>query len=630
MASETTDGSAAADREDATDSAGLRAALSEALRRGSTPPDLVREAGGALGEHVAADCVGYSEADASGEIFTVTHEWSKLSDFSVLGRHRLEEFGPEMVAALRMGQVVAFADVAEAPETAAHLRAFQAQGFKSFVAAPILKEAALAGTFFVLSRRPRAWSAAEIALIVEVGERIWAALDAQRAVAARLESEAQLRQALKAAAAGTFHVWTQADRAPLVSEGARELFGFAPDEAPAMADFLARVHDDDRAAVLDAIERSVATRSGHDIEYRVIRPDGSAVWLVSRAEFTEAWPDGAGVLRGVIMDVTERKRGEEALRRERTLLRTIIDSIPVMLTLYDPEVNMLLLNSAFERLTGWSSDDAAAASIMEEIYPDPDYRAEVQSFMDAAEGWMDIEMRTRDGGRLESSWSNVRLADGRRIGIGLDISERKSAERQRELLIAELDHRVKNTLSLVQALAQQSFRGLPAATPAKRSFEGRLAALAAAHDLLTETAWSGARLTDLADAVLRAACARTDAVRIEGPAVLLPPKQAVTLVMALHELATNATKYGALSVDGGAVRLAWTISAAGDHCAFDLEWIERGGPPATAPERKGFGVRMIERALAAEFQGAVRADFAEAGFELRLTGRLRAAQGVSR
>ena len=169
--------------------------------------------------------------------------------------------------------------------------------------------------------------------------------------------------------------------------------------------------------------------------------------------------------------------------------------------------------------------------------------------------------------------------------------------------------------------------GLPAATPAKRSFEGRLAALAAAHDLLTETAWSAARLTDLAEAVLRATCPRREAFRIEGPAVLLTPKQAVTLVMALHELATNAAKYGALSVDGGSVRLAWTVAPEDDR-ALELEWIERGGPPATAPETKGFGVRMIERSLSAEFRGAVRADFAPEGFELRLTGRLRGAQGL--
>lgn len=131
-----------------------------------------------------------------------------------------------------------------------------------------------------------------------------------------------------------------------------------------------------------------------------------------------------------IIDMTERKSMERALQEERELLTRIFESIPVMLTVYDPAVRMLKVNSQFANLLGWSSDELAGISVMEACYPDPGYRAKVQQFMDASEPgeWMDIQMRTRQGHLLETSWSNIRLSNDMQVGIGIDISERKRYE----------------------------------------------------------------------------------------------------------------------------------------------------------------------------------------------------------
>jgi PAS domain S-box-containing protein len=242
-------------------------------------------------------------------------------------------------------------------------------------------------------------------------------------------------------------------------------------------------------------------------------------------------------------------------------------------------------------------------------------------------GW---EARFR---RSDGAWLWVRAhcaprvdADGSvqgYVGMAVDVTESRRAEaelreseRHLRLMVDELNHRVKNTLAIVQGLAQQSFRGGGVPAGVRDSFEGRLAALAAAHDLLTRRNWEGAELNDLVVAVVAAHC--DGRVAIAGPPVRLPPKLAVTLALALHELCTNATKYGALSVPGGRVAVAWT--RAGDRLA--LRWEEKGGPPVAPPGRRGFGTRMIERALAGEEGGGARLDFRPEGLVCEIGANL--------
>jgi two-component sensor histidine kinase len=194
------------------------------------------------------------------------------------------------------------------------------------------------------------------------------------------------------------------------------------------------------------------------------------------------------------------------------------------------------------------------------------------------------------------------------IGVNIDVTEREEAAAQREFLLAEMSHRVKNTLAVVQAIARQTFKRAETAE-AGRAFEGRLAALAATHDLLTRDSWDSAPLSRLAADALRADDERAARVAVSGPEVLLPPKQAVSLTLALHELFTNAMKYGALSNDGGCVALAWQAGKG----ALRLAWTESDGPPVTAPRHRGFGSVLIERALAHDCDAIVTLDYPPAG-----------------
>ncbi len=251
-------------------------------------------------------------------------------------------------------------------------------------------------------------------------------------------------------------------RVTYVSAGVERLLGVRPAEALADANAIyGLVHEDDRARVADAELTALHGLTPFDCEFRSWTRSGGLIWLHARSA-PRRLPTGETVWEGIVLDVTDRKRAEEALHRERELLQTIIDKIPVMLTVYEPDAKVLRLNPAFERAVGWSARDAAGVSLMEACYPDPAYRERVREFMQSCrDGWMDLRMRTRDGRDLETSWANVRLSSGTQVGIGLDITDRKryeealkDADRRKDEFLAMLAHELRNPLAPIRTAAQ--------------------------------------------------------------------------------------------------------------------------------------------------------------------------------
>ncbi len=179
------------------------------------------------------------------------------------------------------------------------------------------------------------------------------------------------------------------------------------------------------------------------------------------------------------------------------------------------------------------------------------------------------------------------------------------------MLVNELNHRVKNMLAIIQSIAQQSFKGNEMAA-SRAAFEGRLVALSAAHYILNETTQNSASLRHVIAAAVRPFYTEGDRLSICGPDLALPAGTAVALSMAVHELATNATKYGALSNNDGQVSIRWTINDE-PRRRMNLVWGETNGPSVVKPSRRGFGSRMIERVLASELNGSVTVDFRPEG-----------------
>ena len=239
----------------------------------------------------------------------------------------------------------------------------------------------------------------------------------------------------------------------------------------------------------------------------------------------------------------------------------------------------------------------------------------------AERGDYDIEYRVRTPAG-EERWLHIRgqtfygpdSAPLSMAGVSIDVTERKRGEEQRRLLAEELTHRVKNSMATMQSIAHQTLRNAATLDGARETLDARLASLAAAHDVLTRESWVGATLGEIVEGALQPF--RNGAARrftIAGPQVWLSPRASLAFVMALHELATNAVKYGALSNDVGRIVLDWGLDEDRPSARLWLRWEEHGGPPVAKPARSGFGSRMIERALAMELGDTASVEYRPGG-----------------
>ena len=313
-----------------------------------------------------------------------------------------------------------------------------------------------------------------------------------------------------------------------------------------------------------------------------------------------------------------REIAAEDLRQSEARFRLMAENAPVMIWISDSQGRCLHLNQMLRNFWGveestvgefsWGTtmhpDDAAQIGrLMAEAVAQRAAATIKGRYLNAQQQYRVLETHARP--RFSGSGDFLGM-----IGVNVDVTEREEAEKARELLVAELNHRVKNTLSLVQGIAHQSFKNARKPAEARKAFEGRLVALAHAHNLLTEGNWENASLRKLAELALNANGTNANRVVLRGPNILLPPKEAVSLAMALHELCTNAMKYGALSNDTGQIRLEWGRT---DGSQLRLDWRETGGPPVSPPSRRGFGSMLLQRTLAEDLEGEVIMKFDSPG-----------------
>jgi two-component sensor histidine kinase len=204
----------------------------------------------------------------------------------------------------------------------------------------------------------------------------------------------------------------------------------------------------------------------------------------------------------------------------------------------------------------------------------------------------------------------------RQVNVVMDITDRKQAEHHIELLMGEISHRSKNLLSVVQAIAAQTVRTAGTIEEFQKRFSQRLQGLATSHDLLVHKNWQGASLADLVrDQLAPFVDGASTQLRLSGAETFVSPRAAEAIGLALHELATNAVKYGALSIQTGHVEVSWAPEKSADVPSMRLSWVERGGPAITAPASKGFGHVVFERIVAHSLNGKVVTDFAPQGLQ---------------
>jgi PAS domain S-box-containing protein len=337
--------------------------------------------------------------------------------------------------------------------------------------------------------------------------------------------------------------------------------------------------------------------------------------------------DGLGV---IFHDVTDRRKAEEhrdqaeeSLRKRTAELEAVLATIPTAVWFtYDRDLRKVVGNRrAFDLLRLPREGDLAvllqdpsAVRVYrtgEEVPPDARPLHRAARGEEVKDELFDVRFDSGDRRTLLLRAAPLRDAAGMVQGAvcaAADVTERHRYESHLKLLLNELTHRVKNTLTVVQSIAAITLKDIDAT--ARSEFDQRLLTLGSVHSLLTDQNWNGALLHDVARASLSAHLGGGHKrLNFDGEDFRLHPRSAIALSMALHELATNALKYGALSAEGGLVSVCW--SARDER--FRLRWEESGGPIVVAPKRKGFGSRMIEQALAIELQGDVRIEYLQSG-----------------
>ena len=331
------------------------------------------------------------------------------------------------------------------------------------------------------------------------------------------------------------------------------------------------------------------------------------------------------------------QEANQSLAQETQRLRTMFEQAPGFVAVISgPDLSFQLANAAYRRLVG--GRDVVGKPIAEAI-PEvveqgfPELLERVRTTREPYIGrGASIMLEAEGGGPLEERFLDFiyqPIGEGEGIASGIfvqghDVTEQRRAEDHQQLLIHELNHRVKNTLSIVQALAMQSFNDHAEPAAARQAFDARLNALSAAHNLLTTQNWEQAGLFDtISTSVAATAGANISRVATEGPDILVAPQTAVSLAMAIHELCTNAIKYGALSNDSGTVDIRWeTARDAEGALELTIHWNEAGGPVVVEPTRRGFGTRLIERGLSAELRSNVKLDLQPSGLECTIVAKL--------
>jgi PAS domain S-box-containing protein len=386
-------------------------------------------------------------------------------------------------------------------------------------------------------------------------------------------------------------------------------------------------HPEDRDRAWETWERSLKTGAPYHIEYRLRHRSGAYRWVLGRAQPVR--DEGGEIVRwyGTCTDIQDIKEAETELRRTSALLHLIGDSTPDMIYAKDRDSRVLYANRAAYEIIGkpaeqvighcdldWADDSAQARSIIEND------RAVMASgeTRDVDEAFTSPSGETR---HYRSVKSPLRDAEGRTIGlVGVtsDVTTRRQAEDRERLLAREVDHRAKNLLAVVQSIVQLTRAEDIAAFT--RSISGRIQSLARAHSLLAASRWEGADLKQLVSEELAPFAARGGGrVSISGPSIRLRPEAAQALALVIHELATNAAKYGALAGEEGRVEIEWAMASGSSEPRLCINWRERGGPAvAGAPTRRGFGSTVMQASVERQLKGKVRLDWEPGGLSCEL------------
>lgn len=606
--------------------------LSDAIRPLDDPAAIADCAVDLLGAHLAIDRCTYVEfiEDDDRHHIVVAAEYRTVDAASFVGLHDAAGFGDDLIP-LQAGQVVAVADV-EQEAGADVLRAkWRDLNIRSRLGVPVMRNGRLVTALTIQHRAPRPWSPGDVRLVREAAERTWVAVEHARARARLRRKDAALREAqaraqllVEGIAVATWEA-PRDGRVTVDSPSWRRLTGQSY-EAFRGFGWMQAIHPDDRAPVMAQWQDARDHGRGTNLEYRLRLRDGTYRWVNARAI---PLFDAAGHVEkwvGMNIDIDARKRLERTVTDNERRMRALVEGGPQLLWRASPGGAWNWASPQWAAFTGQPERASHGAAWLAMLHPDDRAAAERAWAQAEARGGFDIEHRLRraDGVYRWFSTRAVPVCDDHGaivewLGTSNDIHALREAQDRQDVMVVELQHRTRNLIAVIRSIADRMIDGAPSLAAFEAGFGERLSALSRVQALLSCTA-TGRRVTfgELLDAELLAhgAIGRRggDAhLTLDGPAdVPLRSGAVQSLALAIHELATNAVKYGALRDGRGRLAIAWHVEQEADGVPWlHVDWRESDvdlPAPTGTPPSGGYGRQLIERAL--PYQLGARTEYA--------------------
>ena len=615
----------------------FRVQLTDALRSAATAEEAQEAAMRVLGDYLQASRVMFGGGDeGSPETFTNHHEYCRAPAMpSSVGQHRWNAFGLYIGTEFLAGRTLVVNDVqAHFKHSPDELTAYEMVDIKAYLAVPLARQERITAYLAINHTTPHAWTPDEIALAEETAERIWAAVNRARTEAALRERQNFL-DGIFEVLPGVLYIFDLDENRVVFSSKSLLARAYSSEEVAAMGDefVINLMHVDDQPRFQEhlACIQNMGPGTMATFEYRMKDKVGEWHWYLNTD--TVFLRDEDGVARqfiGVALEISDRKLAEIALQESEARQHQVLEASRIGTFDVDLVSGEAIWNSMEFELLGLQPGEAlpGAETFFRHVHPEDLAGARASWESAIHKGSFNAEFRIiRPDGEVR--WLKGRgnmLYDQnldeprpalRYLGVNYDITERKSAEEHARLLMAEVNHRAKNLLAVVQSVAQQTAKsGNPQTFAARLS--NRINGLAANQDLLVKNLWHG---VDVKELVLAQLAHFKDLIGnriyVEGDELMVTAAASQGIGMALHEISTNAAKYGALSNSAGQVRIEWRISADPEPTFF-MSWVETEGPTVKAPTRTGFGQTVIKRLIEIAVGGTVVIDYAAKGFSWHL------------
>lgn len=601
--------------------------LSDALRAEPDMDAVANRAIAMLSEHMRLDRCYVASFRMDEDRADITHQMGGDRVLPMPPAIRLSDFP----AALRINveDTLVIEDVAGAPGLSeTDRRSIGSLGFGALVAATLRRgEGNPLWTLVVVSASPRRWTRGEVALVEEFAERTWAAMERARVESGLRESEERFRT-LVSAIADVYYIADIAEgRLEYLSPSFEAVWGRSAAEVMEDPIRVAEsLHPEDRAIFLSGKTRQVGGEPV-TMEYRIRRPDGTLRWILDRS-FPVGGQERARAA-GVASDMTERKEAEAALRGSEERFRTLSEGIPQLVWRAVDHGEWSWASPQWCAFTGLSDEASRGWGWLEALHPDDRPAAREAWERSKATGGFETDYRVREAatGRyrfFQTRATPVRDAEGRIVewlGTSTDVQDLRELQDRLKVLVAELQHRTRNLMGVVRSVTDKTVAGSASLRDFQARIRDRLDALTRVNGLLSRlqegdrVSFDELLLNELRGHGVLQEGKRRSRVRLEGPeGIRLRSSTVQTLALGLHELATNALKYGALSRPEGRLEVRWELVPDGaGETRLRVEWQESGVPVPGGPVRLGYGRELIERALPYQLR-------AETSYELNPDG----------